>query len=54
MRKPKDSENFTCRMDRETKEILNKMSDETGHTKTVIVEKAIKVLHETYKKTGNI
>ena len=52
MRKPKESENFTCRMEKETMKLLNQVSEETGLTKTVIVEKGILLFYERYKEKG--
>ena len=53
-RHPKDYEIFSGRICRESADKLNQIRDETGLTKTVIVEKAIDRYYEYYKKSGKI
>lgn len=54
MRKAKDFEYFSCKLDKKVAEILAKMSEETGLPKTVAVERAIKAYYDHYKRTGKV
>lgn len=54
MRKAKDFEYFSCKLDKNVAEILTKLSEETGLPKTTAVERAIKAYYQHYKKTGKV
>ena len=50
----KEYEVFSSRLYKECAEKLNKINKETGLPKTAIVEKAIDMYYEHYKKTGKV
>lgn len=54
MRKAKEFEYFSCKLDKNVAEILTKLAEETGLPKTTAVERAIKAYYEHFKKTGKI
>lgn len=49
MRKAKNYENFTCKLDKKVSDILTQLSEDTSLSKTVIVEKAIKNYADNYQ-----
>ena len=53
-RPSKDYEIFSGRIYKESAEKLNQINKETSLPKTAIVEKAIDMYYEHYKKTGKI
>lgn len=54
MRKAKEFEYFSCKLDKNVAEILTKLAEETGLSKTTAVEQAIKAYYDHFKKTGKI
>ena len=54
MRKAKEFEYLSCKLDKSVAEILTKLAEETGLPKTTAVERAIKAYYEHFKKTGKI
>lgn len=54
MRKSKDFEYFSCKLDKSVSQMLEKISMETGLSKTTAVERAVKAYYEQYKKTGKV
>ena len=50
----KEYEVFSGRIYKEAAEKLNQINKQTGLSKTAIVEKAIEMYFEHYKKTGKI
>ncbi len=53
-RPSKDYEAFSARLLKEDVEKINEINKETGLPKTVIVEKAVEMFYEYYKKTGKV
>lgn len=50
----KDFKLLNCKIEKEIADMLNQFSEETGLSKTVTVERALKAYIEKYKKTGKI
>ena len=53
-RPKKDFEPINCKIEREIAEKLEKMCEDTGLSKTKVVEKALIKYIEEYNKTGKI
>ena len=54
MRPKKESEILHCNLNKTISEALVKFCNETGLTKTVAVERALKLYLEQYDETGKI
>lgn len=54
MRKAKEFEYFSCKLDKNVAEMLTKLAEETGLSKTTAVERAIKAYYDHFKKTDKI
>ena len=54
MRKAKEFECFSCKMDKDISKMLTEITEETRLSKTAVVEKAIKTYYDNFKKTGKI
>lgn len=50
----KDYKVLNCKLDKSVADILDKFIEDTGLSKTVTVEKALKAFIEQYNKTGKI
>lgn len=53
-RKNKQFKNLNCKIDKEISNLLEKFITDTGLSKTVTVEKSLKMYIEHYNKTGKI
>ena len=54
MKKTKDFEYFSCKLNKETSEKLQKFCEDTGLSKTKAVEKALEKYIADYRKTGKM
>ena len=54
MKKIKDYEPFSCKLDKNISEKLQKFCNDTGLSKTKTVEKALEKYITDYRKTGKI
>lgn len=54
MRTRKESEILHCKIDKQIAEMLVKLCQETGLSKTVAVERAIKMYEQYFRETGKI
>jgi len=50
----KDYKNLNCKIEKQISDMLEQFIAETGLSKTVTVEKALKTYIEQYKRTGKL
>jgi predicted transcriptional regulator len=53
-REKKNYESLNCKLDKEIAEMLSRFCEETGLSKTVTVERAVKMYVERYNQTKQI
>lgn len=53
-RKTKDSVPINLKLDKKVSEKLNKICEETGLTKTAVLENAVEHFFDYYSKTGKV
>lgn len=54
MKKQKEFEHFSCKLEKTAAKMLEQINEETGLPKTTIAERAIREYFEKYKQTGKI
>ena len=54
MRQSKEYKLLNCKLEKNVSDMLEKICAETGLSKTVATERAIREYYENYKKTGKV